>query len=81
MGTARSSAHDKSLREVRRRLKTFEGVSGAVTTGSHLLAIEAHVRAIQIDARMGLGRAPEDFRCIAIAAHALAMIEHTDGSR
>ena len=63
-----------AIREVRALLRRFDGVGGSVDTEQHLRVIDAHVHAIQTDRRIG-AEAPERFRLIQIAAHAIAMIE------
>jgi hypothetical protein len=63
-----------ALRDVRKALRRFDGVSGAIDPAQHEAAIEGHLMALKTDARAGFDRPPERFRCIEIAAHALALI-------
>jgi hypothetical protein len=62
------------FRDVRKALRRFDGVNGAIDPAQHEAAIEGHLMALKTDARAGFGRSPERFRCIEIAAHALALI-------
>lgn len=68
------SKHNPAIADVRRVLKVFDGVGGAVTPEQHVRAMHDHIQAVRTSLSDGLDQPPEAWRLARIAAHAIALM-------